>query len=135
MEHQRIIHGNLNQIISTSNKTEDKMEKDKAVKILCEKGLHAYNDRGIVMISLKDSTHSETSIKKLLKEIGYDSSFGIIGKGKAASTSKEEIIEEKSDILYDDDTKTDDINNESTFVEEESYQTFADDNEQLTFQW
>ena len=92
MEHQRIIHGNLNQIISTSNKTEDKMEKDKAVKILCEKGLHAYNDRGIVMISLKDSTHSETSIKKLLKEIGYDSSFGIIGKGKAASTSKEEII-------------------------------------------
>lgn len=111
------------------------MEKDKAVKILCEKGLHAYNDRGIVMISLKDSTHTETSIKKLLKEIGYDSSFGIIGKGKAASTSKEEIIEEKSDILYDDDTKTDDINNESTFVEEESYQTFADDNEQLTFQW
>lgn len=111
------------------------MEKDKAVKILCEKGLHAYNDRGIVMISLKDSTHTETSIKKLLKEIGYDSSFGIIGKGKAVSTSKEEIIEEKSDILYDDDTKTDDINNESTFVEEESYQTFADDNEQLTFQW
>ena len=82
------------------------MEKDAAVKIICEKGLHAYNDHGIVMIALKDSTYSESSIKKLLSEIGYDSSFGIIGKGKATSIAKEE-----------------------------SYQTFADDNEQLTFQW
>lgn len=89
------------------------MEKDKAVKLLCEKGLHAYNDHGIVMIALKDSTHSESSIKQLLKEIGYDSSFGIIGKGIANSNIREKM----------------------NFPEEKSFQTFADDNEQLTFQW
>lgn len=111
------------------------MEKDAAVKILCEKGLHAHNDRGIVMISLKDSSHSENTIKKLLKEIGYDSSFGIIGKGKAPSSVKEEITEEKADTIRDTDTMTDDFNNESISEQEESYQTFADDNEQLTFQW
>ena len=111
------------------------MEKDKAVKILCEKGLHAYNDRGIVMIALKDSSHSEGSIKKILKEIGYDSSFGIIGKGKTPSNAKEGIIEEKTDTIHDTDTMTDDFDNESISEQEKSYQTFADDNEQLTFQW
>lgn len=111
------------------------MEKDKAVKLLCEKGLHAYNDRGIVMISLKDSTHTESSIKKLLKEIGYDSSFGIIGKGKAIGSMKEETVDGQPEEIAETDASTDNMDEETILSQEDSYPTFADDNEQLTFQW
>lgn len=117
------------------------MEKDKAVKILCEKGLHAYNDRGIVMISLKDSTHTESTIKKLLKEIGYDSSFGIIGKGKSNSSVKKEAFDEQQEEpveineIEETDESVDNNTDDSVLTQENSYPTFSDDNEQLTFQW
>ncbi len=103
------------------------MEKDAAVKFLLDKGIHAYNERGIVMIDLKESTHTESSVRKLLKDIGYDSSFGIIKKGNGTSRPLEKEEQMPVSALEEELVIGEDS--------EEAFPTFMDDNEQLTFQW
>lgn len=138
-----------------------KMEKDEVVQVLCKKGYQAVNDRGVILIYTEDfSPKAEKNIRSVLSEIGYNSSFGIVGKGqgKAGALKAEENTEgeteevakliEEPEKPEEEVTKSEKVSEPEEMTESEeaadegledmdggSILYDVDAAEQLTFQW
>lgn len=51
------------------------MNKDEVTQYLIEKGYNAVNEGGVIIVYSSDITFDE--LKKILKEVDYNSSFGL----------------------------------------------------------